>query len=139
MAGQPRSDSRREDGAAESGPTSKSVLIVEDDFLIALNAELALKDAGYEPIGPVRDEAKAIEVALSEKPDIVLLDLHLANGGSGQRVAEKVAQATSTAIIFMSGNLTPDMRKALAVFEPAGMVGKPYSDAQLLRAVQEAA
>lgn len=123
---------------AASGP-ARRVLIVEDDLLIALDAELTLQDAGHDVIGTATTEDDAVETALREEPDILLLDLRLARGGCGRRVAERVRDALGVSIIFASGNLTPQMRERLARLDPVAMISKPYLEAQLLGAVAKAA
>lgn len=117
----------------------RRVLIVEDDLLIALDAELTLQDAGHDVIGTATTEDEAVKTALREEPDIVLLDLRLAGGGCGRRVAERMRLTISVAIIFASANLTPKMRERLEPLEPVAMISKPYLGAQLLGAVGKAA
>ena len=113
----------------------RRVLIVEDELLIALGAEMALTDADHIVLGTATAEDEAVEMALRERPDLILLDLKLARGGSGRRVAERLQGQITVAIIFASGNLTPEVRAALAELAPVAMISKPYFDAQLLGAV----
>ena len=119
--------------------TGLRVLIVEDELIIALGAEMALTENGHEVLGTATTEDEAVEMALATHPDVILLDLRLANGGCGRRVAERVLASIEVAIVFASGNLTPDMQARLAALHPAAMIGKPYFDAQLLKAVNGAA
>ena len=111
------------------------ILIVEDDVLIAMDAEMTLQDAGHEVVGTAADEESAVSLALALAPDVILLDLRLAAGGSGRRVAERLAGHSTAAIVFASGNLTPDMRETLRDHAPAAMLSKPYRPEQLVGAL----
>jgi DNA-binding NarL/FixJ family response regulator len=113
------------------------VLIVEDEYLIAMDAELTLLDAGYEVVGIVADEEAAVRAALDTRPDVILLDLRLARGGSGRRVAERLAGQSDAAVVFVSGNLTPEARIELSLLDPAGLINKPYQPAQLVGALRQ--
>ena len=117
---------------------ARRVIIVEDDLIIALGVEMTLTDAGHVVLGTAAGEDEAVALALCKRPDVILLDLKLANGGSGRRVAERLRGKLAVAIIFLSGNLTSNVRESLAALEPADMISKPYFDAQLLGAVERA-
>ena len=53
------------------------VLIVEDEFLIAMELEAALGDGGFEVLGPIPTIAAALTILQSERPDCAVLDLSL--------------------------------------------------------------
>ena len=57
-----------------------SVLIVEDEGLVAMNMESALAEAGFRVLGIVDTEADAIDAALRLKPDVILMDITLREG-----------------------------------------------------------
>ena len=122
-----------------TGAPALRVLIVEDELLIALGAEMCLTDAGHAVVGTAMAEDEAVALALRLCPDVILLDLRLANGGSGRRVAERLLGRIDVAIVFASGNLTPATRYTLAPLNPRAMISKPYLDSQLLGAVEGAA
>jgi DNA-binding NarL/FixJ family response regulator len=121
----------------DGGRAALRILIVEDDVLIAMDAEMTLLDAGHEVVGIAADEEAAIALALRTSPDVLLLDLRLARGGCGRRVAERLAGKVRAAIVFASGNLTPDTRTRLMALSPAAMLPKPYRPEQLVRAMSQ--
>ena len=61
------------------GPVSKqqSILVVEDELLVARDIQLALRGAGYAVIGPVRSEPDALALLSQSRPDAAVLDLKL--------------------------------------------------------------
>ena len=64
-----------------------SVLIVDDDLMIADWLEEVLVEAGYEVCGIAATVADAIELGERFRPDLGVIDVRLANGGSGMDVA----------------------------------------------------
>lgn len=56
----------------------KRVLLVEDEALIALDAEDALLSAGCQVLGPAHDLASALRIAENESLDAAVLDINLA-------------------------------------------------------------
>ncbi|MGB3723277.1 MAG: response regulator [Pacificimonas sp.] len=63
------------------------ILVVEDDFLLALDMTDVLEDLGYEIIGPVMNLDAGIKIARSEKMDFALLDVNLGNGLTSAPIA----------------------------------------------------
>lgn len=129
----------REFGGTPSADELLRVLIVEDELLIALDAEMALEDAGHQVVGTATTEGKAIELALVHKPDLMIVDLRLKDGGCGRAAVEQVRSQLDVAVIFASGNLDPAMRARLAKLKPVALLSKPYGSDELVRLVDKAA
>lgn len=58
-------------------PMPRSVLVAEDEALLARSLRADLDALGMTVIGPASDGRKAIELAREERPDIALLDLRM--------------------------------------------------------------
>ncbi len=65
-----------------------SILVVEDDWLIADQIETLVVAAGYKVIGPTGHPAEAIELAAREQIAAALLDIELSRGDQSYPVAE---------------------------------------------------
>ncbi|PHP26430.1 hypothetical protein CJ301_16570 [Limimaricola cinnabarinus] len=115
------------------------ILIVEDELLIALDAEMALQDAGHNIVGTATTEEQAVEMAISQKPELMIVDLRLAHGGCGRAAVERIRLILDVEVIFASGNLDPAMRARLEGLEPVAMLSKPYGGDELVRTVETAA
>ena len=113
---------------------SVDVLIVEDEFLIALQLEDILATAGHRVIGIVCDRAALSQVR--EAPQVALVDLNLRDGPSGLSIAQDLALKHGTAILYVTAN--PNQ-----IVEPAptavGVVQKPFSPPSILAAIALAA
>lgn len=89
----------------------KPVLICEDEPLAALDLEQMVYDAGHRPVGPARTYSEALELAEVMKPAIAILDLHLADGVTGAKVARALSKQ-GVRIVVLSG--VTDVLPALA-------------------------
>lgn len=109
------------------------ILIVEDEFLVALQLEDMLSDAGHEVIGIVPDRASLCTVA--EPPQVALVDLNLRDGPSGPQIARELAEKYGTRVVYVTAN--PQQ-----IGEPAptavGVVQKPFSPSAILAAIRYA-
>lgn len=110
------------------------ILVVEDDALLSLSIEDALLDAGARSVKicPTTDEALA---ALREdKPDAIVLDVHLADRDDGWAIAELVDSIgpKPPRIVFSTGapQEIPERIAELGI-----VLEKPYDPADLVRAV----
>ena len=77
------------------------VLIVEDDLMLADFAEIPAEH-GYEISGIARTVAEAIALTRRSRPDLVVLDLRLADGGLGTEVASQLPPVGRRPVSFMS-------------------------------------
>ena len=55
----------------------RSILLVEDDPLLAMDVEAVLQAAGYRIMGSAATTAEAMEILHEETPDLAVLDLNL--------------------------------------------------------------
>src|SRR5260370_21893954 len=59
------------------------ILVVEDDFLVAAEIEIALSDAGFDVAGVAASADEAVELAQSRRPALVVMDVRLAGQRDG--------------------------------------------------------
>jgi len=109
------------------------ILIAEDDAIIAYLLGETLRAMGHEVCATEDTEAGAIASAGRCKPDLMILDEHLAPG-SGVGVAEKVLRGGTVAHIFVSG----DAARIRRLMPGAVVVEKPYRETDLARAMRHA-
>ncbi len=80
------------------------VLIVEDEFIIAMEYELMLKDEGHEVVGVAAHAETALAIAREHKPDLALVDMNLRDGATGPEIAEYLCKAFEVPVLFISAN-----------------------------------
>lgn len=107
-----------------------NVLIVEDEFLVALQLEDILTDAGHNVVGIVPDQAGFLR--LDEWPEVALVDLNLRDGPSGPAIARQLAERFGTVIVYVTANPAQIGQPASTAL---GVVQKPFSPHAILSAV----
>ncbi|MAB44241.1 MAG: response regulator [Sphingomonadaceae bacterium] len=80
-----------------------TILIVEDEFLIAVEMEAVVHDLGHESAGIADDMQSALAKA-SDAIDVALVDVNLADGATGPRIGEKLAADFGIEVIFVTAN-----------------------------------
>ena len=63
------------------------LLVAEDEVLIALVLERALRDAGHEVLGPAATPEEALALVEETRPELALIDINLTGGGDGIALA----------------------------------------------------
>lgn len=85
------------------GPSMPSrVLIVEDQFLIALDLQDTLEDDGHEVVGIAGDAVSAM--ALAERAEVALVDLNLSDGPTGIDIGRRLAKEFDVTVVYLTGN-----------------------------------
>lgn len=80
-----------------------TVLIVEDEMLVAIDLEASLEEHGYRPIGIAADMPHALQLA-SVRPDVALVDCNLRDGATGPTIGRMLGQTFGTTVIFLTAN-----------------------------------
>jgi CheY-like chemotaxis protein len=100
------------------------VLVVEDEFLIAMDLEAMLRDLACEVVGPIGDLASALRAAREETLDLALLDANL--GGEPVTAVAEALVARAVPIVFCTGyqvdswcDRYPATRTLMKPFQPA--------------------
>lgn len=118
-------------------PEDLGILIVEDEFLIALELESSLLDAGYRVVGIAVTAKEAVAMARSEQPDLAVMDIRLADRSDGVEAAVELFDTFGIRSIFASAHADAETRKRAAPAKPVGWVQKPYSAEALIRLIRE--
>jgi two-component system, response regulator PdtaR len=107
----------------------ETILIVEDEPLVAFDNELRVSEAGYRVVATVDNEPEAIAILQREPVHLVLADVNLSGGGSGVEVA-RIASELDIPVLFATG-ACPHEAQQYAI----GCLNKPYSAAELVKAI----
>ena len=108
------------------------ILVVEDEFLVAMQIEAILMRAGWRVIGSAGTLSSAVSLARKSACDAALLDVNL-RGERADEVAE-ILFARGVPFLFVSGygrgNLPAAFRQSVE------LIAKPFSDRTLVEAVR---
>jgi two-component system, response regulator PdtaR len=125
-------------GKFEAKSGRARVLVVEDDFLIALQIEEMLTAAGLQIVGIAPTAAQAIELAERERPALAVMDVRLAGERDGIDAAGELFRRFNVRSIFATANDDTNTRVRAAAYAPLGWLTKPYTMTSLLAAMAAA-
>ena len=110
-----------------------SILVVEDEFLIAMQIEAILRGAGWRVLGLAGTLSSAVSLARKSTCDAAVLDVNI----RGERVDEVAAILYQRAVpfLFVSGYGRGNLPTAFRDGVP--FLAKPFSDRALLEAVRD--
>ncbi len=113
-----------------------SVLIVEDERIIAKALEKRLGVLGYAVAGVAANGEDGVNEAIGLRPDIVLMDITLGSGIDGTEAAERIRKLADIPIVYLTANSDPvtfDRAKQTGAF---GYVLKPCENKDLQSAIE---
>lgn len=122
----------REAARAERSLAGLTVLIVEDEILIAMELEDLLTDHGATCLDPVGSIGKALTTIEGHRVDMAFLDVRL-RGESIDPVADRLA-AAGTPFLFITSYGVDALPPA---HRHRPMIAKPYGDSTIIRAFAE--
>ncbi|WP_432201169.1 response regulator [Erythrobacter sp. W53] len=116
--------------------TKTSVLIIEDEPLIAMQLEDLIRSLGHDVCGTAATRDQAREVIGQSSPGLVLADIQLADGSSGLDAVDDILAMMNVPVIFITAFperlLTGDRR------EPTYLITKPFKERTVRAAVSQA-
>lgn len=110
---------------------SETILIVEDEMLVALEMESILEDLGYTVLGIAADLKGALAYA-GQDIDLALVDLNLRDGLTGPEIGARLAGEHNAGVLFVTAN--PRLLGE-GVAGTIGVLTKPTDEASLTAAV----
>ena len=82
---------------------TSQIMIVEDEFLIAMELEQIVGNLGYDCIGVADDTVSAIDL-VAKNPDIALVDVNLSDGPTGPIIGARLANEYGVKVVFVTAN-----------------------------------
>jgi DNA-binding response OmpR family regulator len=115
----------------------KSVLIVDDEVLLARTLANALRDIGWEAVTADSTESAAVRLFPHHRFDVVVLD-HRLPGESGVSLLERMrAERDMTPAILMTAYETASMRSRAIELSASGFFRKPFDLGELLDRLEQ--
>jgi len=114
----------------------KSILIVEDEQISAMDLKTTLISLGYRVTGIASSGERAIEMADKETPDLILMDIHLAGRLSGIEAAEQILTRHSVPILYVTAYADPNLVDRAKLTKPYGYIIKPYDERKIRTGIE---
>ncbi len=114
----------------------ESVLIVEDEFSIALDLELSLSQMGFKVLGIVDSFELCKEFLKTEIPHVILMDINLKGKLTGIETAKWINQNYQIPIVFLTALSDEKTLEEILNIDSFGYLTKPYKEKDLFHTLK---
>jgi DNA-binding response OmpR family regulator len=88
---------------AQRSPPHRRALIVEDEICFAINLESDMHALGFDICDLAANGQQASMLAMSNQPDVVLMDVNLEGGRQGIEIARWLSKVCEAPVVFITG------------------------------------
>ena len=114
----------------------ESVLLVEDDDIIARVEDWRLKNLGYTVCGRAVNAEEAIELVANIKPDVVLMDINIKGDIDGIETTKMIKERFNIPVIYVTSHSDGATLERAKETKPDGFILKPFEDNDLRIAIE---
>ncbi len=115
-----------------------SVLIVEDEALVASCIGDVLGESGFRVVGIAGSAQEALSLAGESRPSLALVDIRLTGPIDGIELACLLRQRFDLPAIFLSGLVDAATIERARAAQPLGFLPKPFLPSQVFNAIERA-
>ncbi|HOT04306.1 MAG TPA: response regulator [Methanolinea sp.] len=113
-----------------------TILITEDEQLVAQDLKLTLEGFGYTVAGIAQSGEEAIRLAEQERPDLILMDIFLAGAMTGIQAADEIRSRLDIPIIFLTAYSEAQIVEQVRQTGPYGYLLKPFNEQEMYIAIE---
>ena len=113
-----------------------TILIVEDERIVADNLAGKLAQLGYEVAGIAAGAKEAVALADRLHPNLVLMDIWLEGPMDGIEAAEVIRQQHDVPVIYLTAHSDPATLARAKVTGPFGYILKPFEQRELATQIE---
>jgi signal transduction histidine kinase len=111
-------------------------LVVEDEVIVAQDIASRLKKLGYAVTATVSSGEEAIQKAIENPPDLVLMDIVLKGDMDGVTAAEKIKTNKNVPTVFLTAYADDQTLQRAKLTDPFGYIIKPFQQNDLRVAIE---
>lgn len=115
-----------------------TILIVEDESLVAMDMVDMLTRMGYQVLPPAMGYSDAVNLLETGKPDLVLVDINLSGNKTGIELAQQLSEKYKIPFIFITSHTDKLTVSQAASTHPSGYLVKPFDAEDLYTAIEVA-
>lgn len=113
-----------------------SVLIVEDERIVAKDLQRTLEDAGYQILGIATSANEVLEQCAQQVPDIVLMDIRIKGAVDGIDTAQQLLESYGLHVIYLTAHADVVSIDRAKRTKPHAYLLKPVKVAELQGAIE---
>lgn len=115
-----------------------SIVVVEDERIVALDLSQRLVEMGYRVLRTVARGEDALRAVDTLRPDLVLMDINIEGAIDGIEVACRIRETSRTPVVFMTAYAEDETLARAQSSRPYGYLIKPYESRELHATIQVA-
>ena len=115
--------------------TGESILIVEDEGVIALKLKELLENNGYRISGTTAYGEDAVMMAMENPPDLICMDIELMGKIDGIEAAGRIQEQTPIPVIYLTSYSDDKRLERARETAPYSYIVKPFNERELLASV----
>src|SRR5688500_826059 len=119
-----------------ASPAKCSILIVEDETIVAKDLQFILRDLGYDAFAIAKSADEALKRAAERCPDLVLMDIRIKGRLDGIETAEILRERFGVSVIYLTAHADEATIERAARTGPYGYLLKPIKADELRSAVE---
>ncbi len=117
---------------------SSRILIVENDAVLVMDLENLLTRMGYQVVGLAATGSDAVNLAFTQKPDAILMDIRLRGEMNGIEAAAKIREQQNTPVIYLTAHTDEITLQKAKVTEAYAYLAKPVRERELRASLEMA-
>lgn len=118
--------------------TRTRVFVVEDEAVIAMDLRERLTALGYAVCGSAARGETAVDAIVDLRPDLVLMDVHLAGVMDGVEAAQRLRSRHDAPVVFLTAYADADVITRALQTSAYGYLVKPFEERELHATLQVA-
>ena len=107
------------------------ILVVEDEAIVAMGIKQKLEELDYAVVDIVFTGEDAVQTALREEPDLILMDIVLKGKMDGIEAAAKIRNQLDIPVIYLTAYSDEEVLERARMTEPYGYIIKPFKKSEL--------
>ncbi|BAZ33371.1 two-component hybrid sensor and regulator [Cylindrospermum sp. NIES-4074] len=119
-------------------PKTVRLLIVEDEYILAINLQETLESLGYTVLDIADTGEAAIERATELRPNLILMDIRLRGEMDGIQAAENIWNDLQIPVIYVTGHSDKCTVERATLTSPFGYILKPINEQELYVSIETA-
>jgi len=114
----------------------KKILIVEDDYILALVQVKFLQKRGFEIVASVPGGVAAIEAVKAFSPDVIIMDVRIKGDKDGIETMLEIQKFSDVPVIYSTGNSEKDILERAKATNMLGFFAKPVNYEELEKLIK---
>jgi diguanylate cyclase (GGDEF)-like protein len=127
-----------QDGSDSQAGDSTSILLVEDDAVVAQDLQETVTRLGYRVVGVASEGVQAVCMAEDLRPELIVMDVGLSGEIDGIQAAQLIHERTHVPLIFLTGHRDLQTINRAVRTGPLAYLVKPFQEVELRCAIEVA-